>query len=254
MDFGALAAYNARFTTKRAGYYRPFFLVDPIVVLSDPSFQSVALHELVENTVTGLGYDMVEIERTAGGTLRITIDFPWVAASTARTHPLINVEDCERVTRQLQYVLEVDGVEYKRLEVSSPGIDRLLRGEADLNRFQGEMVDLVLRAPIGAASAGQVNANRKKFRGRLERQVQSGAVEGEAVPSAGWQVCWSDAPAAKPGQKISKKRAAVVEQVLGFVWSEVREVRLAAIVDFKGRAGAGALPDLDDGADAVEHS
>jgi ribosome maturation factor RimP len=254
VDFGGWAAYNARFTTKRAGYYRPFFLVDPIVVLSDPSFQSVALHELVENTVIGLGYDMVEIERTAGGTLRITIDFPWVASGTAPTHPLINVEDCERVTRQLQYVLEVDGVEYKRLEVSSPGIDRLLRGEVDLNRFQGQIVDLVLRAPIGAASAGQVSASRKKFRGRLERQsLPDDAGRGDASPTA-WQICWSDAPAAKPGQKISKKRAAVIEQVLGFVWSEVREVRLAAIVDFKGRAGLGALPDLSDGMDAVEHS
>jgi ribosome maturation factor RimP len=39
----------------------------------------------------------------------------------------VNVEDCERVTRQLQFALEVDGADYARLEVSSPGIDRVLR-------------------------------------------------------------------------------------------------------------------------------
>src|SRR6218665_270417 len=44
----------------------------------------------------------------------------------------VTVEDCEKVTRQLQFALEVDGVQYQRLEVASPGIDRPLRGEQDL--------------------------------------------------------------------------------------------------------------------------
>jgi ribosome maturation factor RimP len=70
----------------------------------------------------GLGYDLVEIERAQGGTLRITIDWPWQPPTEGEAAVLqfITVEDCEKVTRQLQFALEVDGVDYKRLEVSSP--------------------------------------------------------------------------------------------------------------------------------------
>ena len=96
----------------------------------------MALQEIVEQIVTGLGYELVELERSAGGTLRVTIDFPWTPEDGA-DEKLINVEDCERVTRQLQYTLEVEAVEYKRLEVSSPGIDRPLKGERDFERFAG---------------------------------------------------------------------------------------------------------------------
>jgi ribosome maturation factor RimP len=86
----------------------------------------VALQDIVVQIVGGLGYDLVEIERSAGGLLRITIDLPWVAPAPENTLPaqFVTVEDCEKVTRQLQFALEVDGIEYKRLEVSSPGIDR----------------------------------------------------------------------------------------------------------------------------------
>jgi len=132
----------------------------------------VALQDIVEQTVTGLGYDLVEIERSAGGLLRITIDLPWQPApegAVAAPDQFVNVEDCEKVTRQLQYALEVEEVDYKRLEVSSPGIDRPLRNERDYERFVGELVDITLKAPMGAAASGQVAANRKKFRGTMER-------------------------------------------------------------------------------------
>ena len=154
-------------------------------------FVKVALQQTVEETVTGLGYDLVEIQRSAGGLLRITIDHPWSAESPEL---FVNVEDCERVTRQLQFALEVDGSEYQRLEVSSPGIDRVLRHAQDFERFAGSIVDLTLKAPMGAAAAGQVSANRKKFRGKLERGANG----------SGWQIAWRDEPQAKPGQKISK--------------------------------------------------
>ena len=97
----------------------------------------MALQEIVEQTVTGLGYDLVEIGRSAGGLLRITIDLPWVAPEDGLVLPerFINVEDCEKVNRQLQFALEVDGIEYKRLEISPPGIDRLLRNVQDFERF-----------------------------------------------------------------------------------------------------------------------
>ena len=184
----------------------------------------MAVQEIVEQTVAGLGYDLVEIERSAGGLLRITIDL-----LGATPDLFVTVEDCEKVTRQLQFALEVEGAEYKRLEVSSPGIDRPLRHEKDFERFVGHVIDVSLKAPIGAAAAGgQVNATRKKFRGTLERVACVGGV-------AGWQIVWSDEPTVKPGQRVSKKRVPTPLQALGFNLDELREARLAPIVSFKGR-------------------
>lgn len=200
---------------------------------SKGAYRHVALQQTVEQTVAGLGYDLVEIERSAGGLLRVTIDLPWKAPTSEAVaagvpEPLVTVEDCEKVTRQLQFALEVDGADYKRLEVSSPGIDRPLRNEQDFERFVGEVIDITLKAPMGAAAAGQVSASRKKFRGTLERVAAADGTQG-------WQIVWSDAPAPKPGQKISKKRAPAPLQALGFALDELREARLAPIVDFKGR-------------------
>ena len=194
----------------------------------------MALQDIVEQTVSGLGYDLVEIERSAGGLLRITIDLPWVqpAEGAVATEQFINVEDCEKVNRQLQFALEVDGIEYKRLEISSPGIDRPLRHAKDFERFVGRVIDITLKEPMGAAAGGQVHASRKKFRGTLEKVlVADGAV--------GWQIVWSDAPPVKPGQKVSKKRVPPPLQALGFTLDELRESRLAPIVSFKGRGAAG---------------
>jgi ribosome maturation factor RimP len=195
----------------------------------------VALQEIVEQTVAGLGYDLVEIERSAGGLLRITIDLPWTAPVEGQVSvdQFVNVEDCEKVTRQLQFALEVDGAEYKRLEVSSPGIDRPLRHTQDFERFAGQIIDITLKAPMGAAANGQVNANRKKFRGTLERVL---AADG----TVGWQIVWSDAPEPKPGQKVSKKRVPPPLQALGFTLDELRDARLAPIVSFKGRGNTGS--------------
>lgn len=200
----------------------------------------MVLKDIIEQTVAGLGYDLVEIERSAGGLLRITIDLPWPgAASEGAAEQFVTVEDCEKVTRQLQFALEVDQVEYRRLEVSSPGIDRPLRHVADFERFAGQVVDITLKAPLGAAAAGgQVNANRKKFRGTLERTLGQ-----EAQP--GWQIVWREEPVVKPGQRISKKRAPAPLQALGFTLEELKEARLAPIVNFKGRAGPGTDPGAD---------
>lgn len=186
----------------------------------------MALQQIVEQTVAGLGYDLIEIERSGGGLLRITIDLPWAVGNPP--DQFVTVEDCEKVTRQLQFALEVDAVEYKRLEVSSPGIDRPLRNHNDFERFTGELVEVTLKVAMGAAAQGQVSPSRKKFRGTLERA------------EAGWQIVWSDAPAVKPGQKVSAKRAPAPLQALGFTLDEIREARLAPVVDFKGRKPRGA--------------
>jgi ribosome maturation factor RimP len=166
--------------------------------------------ETVTQTVTGLGFDLVDLERSAGGLLRVTIDLPWEPGGAEER--FVTVEDCERVTRQLQYLLEVEAVDYKRLEVGSPGIDRPLRHENDFIRFTGQVIDIVLRAPIGVTGSA-VAATRKKFRGSLER--------------------------AEDG--LRKKREPAPLQALAFELSELQQARLAPLVSFKGRS-AGQVP------------
>lgn len=147
----------------------------------------------------------------------------------------INAEDCEKVTRQLQFVLEVEGAAYSRLEVSSPGIDRPLKTEKDFVRFVGELIDITLKAPIGvAAVAGStISANQKKFRGTLERPEQAGV--GASAGAIAWQIVWNDEPVGKHGQKISKNRVPHPLQAMGFTLDEIHQARLAPVVDFKGR-------------------
>ena len=157
----------------------------------------------VERTVTGLGYELVDCERGLRGLLRVFIDrVPGHAYPTGEGES-ITVEDCEQVTRQLQYVLEVEGCDYTRLEVSSPGLDRPLKSEADYRRFVGHEVDLTLKLPL---------ERRKKFRGVL--QVLDHA--------DGWRLVFNDGK---------------VDQALDFSMSEVREARLVPVLDFKGRRG-----------------
>lgn len=192
----------------------------------------MAWQETVEQTVTGLGFDLVELDRSGSGLLRVTIDWPWQAPQVGEDAPVerfVTVEDCEKITRQLQYLLEVEGLEYRRLEVGSPGIDRPLKREIDYMRFEGHVVDLTLKAPIGV-TASDVSANRKKFRGTLER----------AEDGVQWQVVWSDAPEVKPGVRVSKKRVPPPLQALVFALEDIQQARLAPIVSFKGRQAPGA--------------
>ena len=186
----------------------------------------MALHDIIEQSALSLGLDLVDIERTPGGTLRVTVDWPWTPELPEQKW--INAEDCERLTRQLVYALEVDGIDYKRLEVSSPGIDRPLRTARDFERFSGEIIDLTLKAAMGEAANGLVSGNRKKFRGTLQ-----------AADDA-WQLVWTDDPPPKPGVRVSKRKVAAPLQVLGFTLDEMKEARLAPLVNFKGRGAGGA--------------
>jgi ribosome maturation factor RimP len=120
--------------------------------------------DIVEKTVAGLGYELLDVERAPRGLLRITIDQP------AGKGGGIAVSDCEAVTRQLQFVFEVEGVDYARLEVGSPGVDRPLKKPADFERFAGERVSLVLREPMPGASGG-----RKKYAGVLAKPAGDGS-------------------------------------------------------------------------------
>ena len=101
------------------------------------------LHELLETTVTGLGYELVDVEQSPRGrVLRVFID-------KLDKQGGIDVEDCALVSNQLSRVLAVENVDYDRLEISSPGLDRILKKPADFERFSGLEVNLRLRLPIG---------------------------------------------------------------------------------------------------------
>ena len=187
-------------------------------------------HSAIETTVAALGYELVDVERAAGGLLRVTIDHAPAGAGAAER--FVTVEDCERVTRQLQHVLEVEGVAYERLEVSSPGLDRPLKSARDFARFVGAEVDLTLKAPF---------QGRKRFRGTL------------LAHGDGWRLVLRD-PAApedarqrsgKGGAKAQAKASARAEpgaqgqeQALDFNLDEVRDARLVPVIDFKGRSSA----------------
>ncbi|MBL8333373.1 MAG: ribosome maturation factor RimP [Rubrivivax sp.] len=160
----------------------------------------------MEATVTGLGYELVDVERAARGLLRITIDRLPDRSYPSGPGEFVTVDDCEAVKRQLQYALEVDGVAYERLEVSSPGVDRPLRTEAHFLRFLGAQVNLTLKLPF---------QGRKAWKGVLAQAEQ------------GFTLTFDE------GQG---------EQVLGFALDEVREARLVPELDFKGRKAKQAPP------------
>lgn len=112
---------------------------------------------LIEQVVTGLGYELVDVEFSPKGRLlRVFLDIKRG----------ITVDDCATVSNQLQRVFEVENVDYDRLEVSSPGLDRPLKKLADFERFAGEQAQVRLSLPIG---------NQRNFVGVIER-VQDGAV------------------------------------------------------------------------------
>jgi ribosome maturation factor RimP len=113
------------------------------------------LYALIEKTVTGMGYELVDFEQAARGLLRVYID-----TLPEEDRPVM-VEDCEKVTHQLLHVLTVENANYERLEVSSPGLDRPLKKLADYARFAGQEAVVKLRMPMSSA------ANRKSFQGVL---------------------------------------------------------------------------------------
>jgi ribosome maturation factor RimP len=116
------------------------------------------LTQLLEMTLTGLGYELVDLEIGAGrggALLRVFID----------RQGGITVDDCATVSNHLTRLFAVEGVDYSRLEVSSPGLDRPLKRLQDFRRFEGERAQIRMRVPV---------QGRRNFVGVLR-----GADEGE---------------------------------------------------------------------------
>ena len=114
-----------------------------------------------------MGYELVDVQASNGGRLlRLFIDKPGG----------VTLDDCAAISRHLTRVLAVEGIDYERLEVSSPGLDRPLRKEADFVRFAGHKAEVRMRTPDASG--------RRKFAGVL-RGVEAGEVsvelEGQTV-------------------------------------------------------------------------
>jgi ribosome maturation factor RimP len=113
--------------------------------------------ELIEQAVTGLGYELVDFETSPRGRLlRVFIDKP----------EGVTVDDCAAVSNHLTRLFVVENVDYDRLEVSSPGLDRPLKKPADWQRFAGQQAQFKLRVPVG---------NQRNFVGEIV------SLRGEAV-------------------------------------------------------------------------
>jgi len=201
--------------------------------------------KVVETTVTGLGYELVDCERSTQGLLRVYIDrLPEQAYDLPGD--LVTVDDCEKVTRQLQYALETIDADYARLEVSSPGVDRPLKTPAHFARFLGEEVAISLKVPF---------QGRKKYSGIL---CQSQDADPALIESGqAWGLVLKAPDADKPLSKTAAKKLAKeqakgivqpqeVDEVLGFTLNEIREARLVPEVSFKGRSGRAATPAAGD--------
>lgn len=124
------------------------------------------LAQKLESTLSGMGYELVDFERSGKGKLlRVYID---KAGG-------VNVDDCAAVSSHLSRVLAVEGVDYDRLEVSSPGLDRPLRQEKDFVRYAGRKARIKVRVPV-AGQRNFVGVLRETRGGKVELEVDGKTV------------------------------------------------------------------------------
>lgn len=110
------------------GFCSPFFICG----------KAMALDELLETTLEGMGYELIDVEQLSQNKLiRIFVD----------KEGGITIDDCVAISNHLSKLLTVENIDYGRLEISSPGLDRPLRKIKDFLRFQGEIIKVKLRIP-----------------------------------------------------------------------------------------------------------
>lgn len=111
-------------------------LVSPFFICGE----TMSLFELLEPTIAGMGYELVDIEQSAPGRLlRVFID---------KKEGSITLDDCVAISNHLSQLLAVENIDYNRLEVSSPGLDRPLKKKADFVRYMGESARIRLRIAL----------------------------------------------------------------------------------------------------------
>ncbi len=171
------------------------------------------LASLIGRTVEGLGYEMVDVERAGGGLLRVSLD-------AAEGSGAITVNDCERVSHQLTHMLAVEGVDYARLEVGSPGLDRPLKKVRDFARFAGAEIKVELHAPL---------EGRRRWHARLIGLAGDQRVQLELLDDA-------ERPA-QPGarDKPGKKTEQVTRsgRKVEFALTDIDKARLVPVLNFR---------------------
>lgn len=200
------------------GWHSPFFFGARPPVRNGPDRRKAQslepLQALVERTVEAMGYELVDLEFGQRGLLRVFIDSP----------AGIRMEDCERVSHQLSHVLVVEDVDYQRLEVSSPGLDRPLKKAADYVRFAGSEIAVRLRCPL---------EGRRNFEGVLsvEPEGRFGLELTEAQAKPGQRGKAGARAAAKPGKAQAAPAPATVRKLV-FALDEIERARLVPKVKF----------------------
>lgn len=172
-----------------------------------------------------MGYEAIDVEFAASGLLRVYIER--LAPDGQEPEP-ITIDDCERVSHQLGHLFTVEDVDYQRLEVSSPGLDRPLRTAAHFRRFAGEQVRIKLR---------------RTFRGR--RQF-AGVLTVEDDDRFGLELTEALAEGAGGPRRRPPRAKRVVRQVPGapartgeklvFALDELEQARLVPRIDFRRQA------------------
>jgi len=160
------------------------------------------LFALTQQAIAGMDIELVDVERAPMGLLRVTID----RAEGVR------IEDCEQVSKQLSRVFEVEDIDYRRLEVGSPGVDRPLKSVADFFRFAGQRVEIKLRQAIDS---------HKVFSGILRAPENTDQHAEAAGLMFGLEL--------EPQGKTSEVK------VLNFAFDDVDRAKLDPVLDFKGK-------------------
>lgn len=180
---------------------------------------------IVEETVQGLGYEFVDFERLPRGLMRITID--------SQAEGGVGVDDCETVSNQITALFTVEGIDYERLEVASPGVERPLKRASEWGRFVGRPAHVELYEPMKAE--GFPEAGRRKLDGIIL------GIEGEPGNEVilfsfeELDIARTPSQAAKSRQsgKAAKPKADPVRVTFGI--NDVDRANLIAELDFKGK-------------------
>ncbi|SFI72664.1 ribosome maturation factor RimP [Nitrosomonas sp. Nm34] len=116
----------------------------------------MTLYELLDPILAGMGYELIDVEQSASGRLlRIFVD---------KEDGGISIDDCVAISNHLNKLLAVEGIDYNRLEISSPGLDRPLTKQSDFIRFSGKLIKIKLRIAL---------QGQKNFIGNI-REVNDG--------------------------------------------------------------------------------
>jgi len=117
--------------------------------------------------MAGMGYELVDVQASNGGRfLRLFIDKPGG----------VTLDDCATASRHLTRVLAVEGIDYERLEVSSPGLDRPLRKEADFARFTGHKAEIRMRTADAGGRRRFVGVLRGAAGGQVSLELEGSVV------------------------------------------------------------------------------